>query len=202
VVRAAGAGAVLRVGLADRDAVRVRRGDVATVRFDAYPAETFAARVSEIAAAAAPGTGTYEVELALDARGRALASGLVGRAEIAVAGATRLALVPIESVVEADGDSGTVYVVTRDADGRTRASRVTVAIAFVRGAHAAVRAGLDGVASVVTDGAAYLEDGAAVVVAQSTPSRHPREGGGPGAGPDSRPRGNGDGTNAARRAAP
>jgi RND family efflux transporter MFP subunit len=177
VVRGAGAGAVLRVGLADRDAVRVRRGDAATVRFDAFPGETFAARVTEIAAAAAPGTGTYEVELALDARGRALASGLVGRAEIAVAGTARLALVPIEAVVEADGDSGTVYVVAAGADGRARARRVPVAIAFVRGAHAAVRAGLDGVASVVTDGAAYLEDGAAVVVATGTPPRQSREGG-------------------------
>jgi membrane fusion protein, multidrug efflux system len=168
VVRGATGGAVLRVGLADRDAVRVKRGDVATVRFDAFPGETFAARVSEIAAAAASGTGTYEVELALDARGRALASGLVGRAEIAVAGQARLALVPIEAIVEADGDSGTVYVVARDGAGRERARRVPVSIAFVRGAHAAVRAGLDGAASVVTDGAAYLEDGARVAVSPAT----------------------------------
>jgi multidrug efflux pump subunit AcrA (membrane-fusion protein) len=165
VVRATGSGTVLRVGLADRDAVRVRRGDAATVRFDAFPGESFAARVSEVAAAAAPGTGTYEVELAIDARGRALATGLVGRAEIAVAGQSRLALVPIEAIVEADGDSGSVYVVARDQAGRERARRVPVSIAFVRGGHAAVRAGLDGLTSVVTDGAAYLDDGAPVVIA-------------------------------------
>src|SRR5688572_778132 len=45
VLRGQGGGVVLRAGLADRDAVRVRRGDAATVRFDAYPGETFDARV-------------------------------------------------------------------------------------------------------------------------------------------------------------
>jgi len=164
VLRGQAGGTVLRAGLADRDAVRVRRGDAATVRFDAYPGETFDARVAQIAAAAAPGTGTYEVELALDARGRAIASGLVGRAEIAVAAPTDVRLVPIESVVEADGDSGWVYAIA-GTGAATRARRVPVAIAFVRGAQAAIRAGLDDVTAVVTDGAAYLEDGARVRVA-------------------------------------
>jgi hypothetical protein len=141
------------------------------------------------------------VELALDARGRALATGLVGRAEVAVAGQSRLALVPIEAIVEADGDSGSVYVVARDQAGRARARRVPVSIAFVRGGHAAVRVGggLDGVTSVVTDGAAYVEDGAPVVVAASSPIRHSRERGNPGPSLDPRVRG-GDVT--ARRAAP
>src|SRR5262249_7984151 len=51
-------GAVLRVGLPDRDVVRVRAGNPAAVRFDAYPDRVFAGRVREIAAAATPGTGT------------------------------------------------------------------------------------------------------------------------------------------------
>jgi membrane fusion protein, multidrug efflux system len=72
--------------------------------------------------------------------------------------------VPIEAVVEADGDSGTVYTIARGA-APPRARRVPVAIAFVRGAQAAVRAGLEGVTEVVTDGAAYLEDGAPVRIA-------------------------------------
>jgi hypothetical protein len=138
------------------------------VRFDAYPGETFDARVAEIGAAAHPVTGTYEVELAIDARGRALASGLVGRADIAVAAAGAVRLVPVEAVVEADGDSGSVYVV-RGTGAAARARRVAVSIAFVRGAHAAVRAGLDDVAEVITDGAPYLSDGARVVVAGRAP---------------------------------
>jgi hypothetical protein len=50
---------------------------------------------------------------------------------------------------------------------------VPVSIAFVRGGHAAVRAGLDGVTAVVTDGAAYLDDGAPVVVAAARGGARP-----------------------------
>jgi RND family efflux transporter MFP subunit len=58
-------GAVVRVGLADRDVVRVRRGDRASVRFDALPDREFAGVVAEIAAAADPLTGTYRVEVSI-----------------------------------------------------------------------------------------------------------------------------------------
>lgn len=151
-----GAGTVLRVGLADRDAVRVRRGDPATVRFDAFPGVEFAGRVTETAAAADPRTGTYEVEVAVDPAGRALAAGLIGRVEIRPSRAERVRLVPVEALLEGDGDRGVVY--TLAPDGRAR--RVPVEVAFLRGDRVAVRRGLEGVAEVVTDGAAYLEDGA------------------------------------------
>lgn len=151
-------GTVLRVGLPDRDAVRVRRGDAATVRFDAFPGAAFAGRVAEVAAAATRGTGTYEVEVAVDGGGRALASGLIGRVEIAPASRQALRLVPIEALLEADDDSATVYTLTPDG----RARRRPVRIAFLRGGQAAVSGGLDGVREVVTEGAAYLEDGAPV----------------------------------------
>ncbi|HEX7242499.1 MAG TPA: efflux RND transporter periplasmic adaptor subunit [Longimicrobiaceae bacterium] len=158
VMAARGAGTVLRVGLADRDAVRVRRGDPARVRFDAFPGEELAGRVAEVAAAATPGTGTYEVEVALDAGGRPLVSGLIGRAEITPSRTQRVRLVPVEAILEADEDSGAVYTLTPD--GR-RARRLPVSIAFLQGGRVAVSGGLEGVAEVVTDGAAYLDDGAA-----------------------------------------
>jgi RND family efflux transporter MFP subunit len=150
-----GAGTVLRVGLADRDAVRVRRGDAAVVRFDAFPGAELAGRVTETAAAADPRTGTYEVEVAVDPAGRALTAGLIGRVEIRPSRAERLRLVPVEAVLEGDEDRGVVY--TLGADGRAR--RVPIGIAFLQGGRAAVRSGLEGVGEVVTEGAAYLEDG-------------------------------------------
>jgi multidrug efflux pump subunit AcrA (membrane-fusion protein) len=109
--------------------------------------------------AAARGTGTYQAEVRIDAAGRTLASGLVGTVEVEPAAGPTLPLVPVEAVVEADGDSGTVFTVSDDG---TRARRRAVTIAFVRDGRAAVAAGLDGVDRVVTDGAAYLRDGAAV----------------------------------------
>jgi multidrug efflux system membrane fusion protein len=154
-------GQVLRVGVADRDAVRLKPGDAATVRFDAFPGEQFTGRVREVAPAADPMTGTYQVEVSVDGGGKPLASGLVGRVELRPAAGTEMALVPIQSILEADGTEATVY--TLAADGRT-ARRLAVTVGFIAGERVAVSGGLEGVRSVVTDGAAYLGDGAAVKV--------------------------------------
>ncbi len=148
-------GVVVRAGLADRDVIRVTRGDRAEVRFDALPARTFTGTVSEIAAAADPFTGTYRVEIAVPTAG-ALASGLVGHVTIRPTARRPVALVPIDALLEADGDVATVFVPS--ADG-LRAERRTVTIAFLAGDRAAIAGGLDGVRAVVTDGAAYLDDG-------------------------------------------
>lgn len=154
-------GQVLRVGVADRDAVRLKVGDAATVRFDAFPGDAFAGTVREVAPSADPRTGTYQVEVGVAAEGRALASGLVGRVEIRPAAGTEMALVPIQAILEADGPNATVYTVSAD---RRRARRLPVTVGFIQGERVAVSGGLDGVAAVVTDGAAYLGDGAAVKV--------------------------------------
>jgi RND family efflux transporter MFP subunit len=159
--RGAGRGNVLEIGLADRDAVSVQKGDPALARFDALPGREFAGRVTRIGAAADPVTGTYEVEIALDDAG-ALAAGLVGRAEIRPARGAPATLIPIEAVLEADGADATVY--TFSADGK-RAERRRVTIAFIEGSRVAVSGGLEGASRVLTDGAAYLDDGAAVRVA-------------------------------------
>jgi RND family efflux transporter MFP subunit len=154
-------GAVVRVGLADRDAVRVRHGDPAVVHFDALEGREFTGHVTEIAAAAEPGTGTYGVEIALpEAAG--LASGLVGQVEIRPSTGRTATLVPIEAVLEADGNQATVFALSGDG---SRAERRRVIIAFLAGDRVAIDRGLEGVTAVITDGAAYLNDGAAVRVA-------------------------------------
>jgi RND family efflux transporter MFP subunit len=153
-------GSVVRVALADRDVVRIRRGDTAVVRFDAYPEREWSGTVTEIAAAAEPGTGTYRVEIALpDAAG--LVAGMVGQVEITPASGLRAAVVPIEALLEADGDEATVYALS--ADG-ARAERRRVTVAWLAGERVAVTSGLEGVTQVLTDGAAYVENGAAVKV--------------------------------------
>lgn len=153
-------GSVVRIGLADRDLVRIRRGEAAVVWFDAYPGREWRGTVTEIAAAAEPGTGTYRVEIALpEAAG--LVAGMVGRVEVKPASGLRAAVVPIEAILEADGDEATVYALS--ADG-ARAERRRVTVAWLAGDRVAVTSGLDGVTSVLTDGAAYVENGDAVRV--------------------------------------
>jgi RND family efflux transporter MFP subunit len=153
-------GQVMRVWLADRDVVRIRRGDRAVAQFDAFPGQAFEGEVREIAAAADPMTGTFKVEIALPIS-VGPGSGLVGSVEIRPTAQAAVALVPAEAVLEADGSRGVVYTV--DADRRT-AHRRAVTVAYLAGARIAIAAGLEGVRDVVTDGAAYLDDGRAVEV--------------------------------------
>ncbi len=153
-------GVVLRAALADRDVVRLQRGDRAAVHFDALPDEVLQGTVTEIAAAADPLTGTYRVEVTLPRAAR-LTSGLVGQVDIDPRADRPFSLVPIDAVLEADGSRATVF--TLSADG-THAERRAVRIAFLAGDRVAVVSGLEGARSVVTDGAAYLDDGSAVKV--------------------------------------
>ncbi|MBX9929669.1 MAG: efflux RND transporter periplasmic adaptor subunit [Gemmatimonadaceae bacterium] len=162
-------GSVLRVGVADRDAVRVRVGDAATVRFDALPEKTFRGRVSQVAASADPRSGTYTVEVTLDGVAT-LPSGLVGRVTIAarcaaacVAGAASdVAAIPADALIEGDGTRGAVF--TLDASG-TRVRRVAVELVGLRGDQVLVR-GLAAGARVVSAGATALTDSAKVEVAK------------------------------------
>lgn len=148
-------GAVLRVGLADRDVVRVAKGDSALVRFDAVADRAFRGWVTEIGAAAAPGMGTYAVEILL-AGADALVAGMVGRAEIFPSERIPTAVVPVEAVLEADGDRATVFVLADDGE---RALRREVTVAFLDDGRVAVPQGLEGVEAVVSEGAAWLMDG-------------------------------------------
>jgi len=158
-------GAVLRVGLADRDAVRVRDGDLAVVTFDAFPNREFRGRVRQVGASADARTGTYAVEVAV-VGGESLPSGLVGRVVIGTRPAAGdingpgVVAIPAEALVQGAGDAGVVFVF--DAASR-RALRRQVTLAGVEGEHVLVR-GLSEGTRVVTAVSAWLKDSARVEV--------------------------------------
>ncbi len=159
VFSGAGLGQVVRAGIADRDVVHLSVGDAAAVTFDAFPGRTWAGRVTRIGAAAAPGAGTYEVEVRLSesvrvAEGAALASGLVADVTLTPAHAQRVKWVPVAALVEGDGEHAGVW--TLGPDGR--AVRHAVRLAFIDGDRAAVTAGLEGVGRIVVEGAPFLTE--------------------------------------------
>ena len=152
---------VIRIGLADRDWTRLSLGDEASVWLDAFPGDTLKATVSEIAEAADPFTGTFAVELRIDAGNRRLASGLVARLRINPSRKEQLGLLPIEAVTTADRTTATLF--TLNTDGKTVASR-TVTVAHILPDQVAIRTEGEPLHAVVTEGASYLRDGEAVTV--------------------------------------
>jgi membrane fusion protein, multidrug efflux system len=158
VIGSASQGSIVRAGITDRDAVRIRLGDPATVTLSAYPDQQFPGVVSKVPAAANPMTGTYAVEVRLT-QAPAMATGLIGRVTIRPRGAVGARMIPIESLVEADGNKAVVYTIENDV-----ARRRDVSIAAIDERHVAVTAGLDDVSQVVTAGGVYLTDGAKVKV--------------------------------------
>lgn len=158
VVRFAGtaAGSVFRAGLTDRDAIAVSVGDAAEVTLDAVPGRVLRGRVIERAAAPSPVTGTYAVEVAVDGV-TDLPRGLAGTVTIARRVGDTVRVVPIAAIVEANRERGVVYAVNG-----TIAERRDITIAFLSGNRVAIAGGLDGVSKVVTEGAAYLNNGETV----------------------------------------
>lgn len=160
-------GWVMRVGLADKDVVKLRLGSPAAVTFDAFPDEPVEARVTEIADAADPVSGTFEVELRIDDPAGRLKAGMIGAADITPTQADSLFFVPTGAIVEGDGQYGVVYALRDDpaaaqADTASvrRVDRRQVRIERLLGDEVAVRSGLEGVDRVVVRGGAYLQDNA------------------------------------------
>ena len=148
-------GRMVRVGLPEREAVRVREGQAAEIAFDALPDRTFAGRVMQRGAATDPRTGAVMIEVSV--RGAdAMPTGAVARVRIAVPSSASMLLVPVEALLEADGDSATVFV-----EREGWAFRRRVRVHSLVGARVAVQ-GLDAGARVIGNGAAYLTDSAAV----------------------------------------
>lgn len=164
VVGATGAGWIVRTSLADRDVVRVDVGDSASVTFDAFPGRRFAGRVTRVGSSADPLTGTFEIEVEVEPDGARFARGLVAKVSLPIGDGTGTAgqtVVPVSAIVEADGDSATVYVLDA-AQGVARRRQVTVG--SIVGHRVVVVAGLAEGEQVITDGAAWLTDGRPVRV--------------------------------------
>jgi len=147
-------GWVVRASLADRDVVRIRAGDAAEVTLDAYPGRRFAAKVVEVAAAADPQTGTYEMKVSVEPAGARFVQGLVAKVTVADPEAENVAVVPVTSLLEADGGLATVFVIARGNVAR----KVSVRTGRLLGERIEVVAGLDLGDQVVTEGAAWLDD--------------------------------------------
>lgn len=155
-------GWIVRVGLADKDAVRTRLGDAARIEFDAWPGRVFAGRVSNVASAADAATGTFTVELQLEEGDASFVQGLVAKVTLNPKNGPQGLIIPIQSLLEANDREAGVFVF----DPSTRiVHRVNIEIGRMSGSQVEVLGGLTAASQVVTDGAAFLENGERVRLA-------------------------------------
>lgn len=157
-----GKGWIVHTGFSDRDIVKINTGDSAVVSIDAWPDHVFKAVVSQIDEAANPQTGTYEIELRLNETVLKLASGFIANVEVYPARKTICWLVPVESLVEADGQTGFIYAVSSSGTAR----KILVTIATLIGTKAALTNGADTIRQVIGGGASYLNDGMPVEISK------------------------------------
>ena len=150
---------ILRVNVTDREIVQLQEGTSATVTFDAYPGKTFVGEVDKLGAQADPRTGTYTVEIAVNAQGQRLLSGLIGEVTMEAGNRQSLLRIPIDALVRGDGDRAEIFVVE---ERKARLKRVH--IFTIEGETLLVQKGLSAAENVIISGVGYLSDGQAVRV--------------------------------------
>ncbi len=149
-------GMVLTVGLSDKDIVKLRLGDPAMVRLDAYPGKMARAEVNELAAEAHPVAGTFDVELRIVEFPYELKAGFFAKAEILPSQQEEYIKVPMHALVEGLDNEVAVFTVSEE-----KAKRTIVSPQFIGDDFFTVEVSQLQSKQVITDGAAYLRDGEA-----------------------------------------
>ncbi len=154
-----GKGWKTKVGVTDKDIIKLKLGDVAKATFDAYPGVEFEAVINEVGEFANPYNGTYEVELVISPNERKLVSGFVAKIEIYPSDKNAYLMVPYDALVEANNIDAFIYTVEE-----SRAKRLPVKIKHITQEFAAVDSEDKNISEVVIDGSAYLSNNALVQV--------------------------------------
>jgi RND family efflux transporter MFP subunit len=146
-------GAVVRAALSDRDVVGLEVGRGAVASIDALGDEVFTAKVSQIAAAASAGSGTFEVELRLDSAPKDVRNGMTAKLEI-----QRIlhpgSLIPVAALTPGEAELASVVAIDNGV-----ARRWSVHVSFFEETEVALEESLPGVTRVATEGAPGLTNG-------------------------------------------
>ncbi|MGI9273404.1 MAG: efflux RND transporter periplasmic adaptor subunit [Endozoicomonas sp.] len=154
-------GWVIRTGITDAEIVRVAEGDRATVIFDAWPGESFTGTLTKLAVLADERTGTFEVEITLPAAFDKLRAGFIGKVTITPSSTSKVALIPVEAIIQSDTATAEVFVYFPDS---ASVKKRHIQLNFLLPGMIASRTGLEENDLVVTTGAGFLKDGDTVRV--------------------------------------
>jgi RND family efflux transporter MFP subunit len=152
---------IVKVGLADKEIVKLKIGDQAVVNLDAYPNESFTAKISQIAQTINPSSGTYEVELEMIANGKKLISGFVAKALIHPSSINSSLVIPFSALVEANGSKAFAFAYNSN---NGVVYKKPIKIGKIIGDKIEVIGGLELKEQVVTLGSGFISDGEKVTL--------------------------------------
>lgn len=144
---------VVRIGLADKDVIKIKLSDTASVAFDAVPNELIKGIVTEIAGSANATTGLYNVELTLEGFLEDLKNGFIGKVELYPGTDSKKYKIPIDALVEGNGTIGKVFI---SENGLTAIEKEVEVSYFGKDYMVVDTENLPLNASVVIEGAAYI----------------------------------------------
>lgn len=154
-------GWLVRAGLADADAARIRIGDRVTVTHAGPESGPVAGRVTHISESADATTRTTPVEIQLEEVPRGVRSGVVVVATIQPGAVAARPVVPAAVLVEGEARTASVFLL--DEAART-VKRVAVEIETIEGDNVYLRTALPRGQRIVSGGAEYLRDGSEVTL--------------------------------------
>ncbi|MBW2621820.1 MAG: efflux RND transporter periplasmic adaptor subunit [Deltaproteobacteria bacterium] len=149
----------VKINLTEQDYIRIKRGDRAVVRVDAYPSLIFKGRIDRIAVTSDPRTNTFAVEVLLDNPDLVLKSGFSARVSLATRPLVNVILIPQSAILFRENGAD-VYVI----DGNRKAVKKSVILGITIGDDIQVIDGLSPDDRLVVKGQNYLKIGARVSV--------------------------------------
>lgn len=149
----------LKVQLADKDLVKLQKGDTAMIRFSVYPDKEFHAVVNSLGAFADPYSGTIEVELKMCGDESYFISGLLGKASIYPHHYTNVYLIPPTAVFDVSGRKGFVYQIV---EGKPK--RMEVKIDDLTDSVMVITQGLQDKPEIIVKGTSYVKKDSEVKV--------------------------------------
>lgn len=145
---------ILQIGVADKDVIKIKLKDTASIVFDALPHNKIAAHVTEVASSANPSTGLYNVELTLNEFHNDLKNGFVGKVELYPTIDSKKYKIPIDALVEGKGAMGRIFITN---NASTVIEKEVQILNFGNNFMIIDTLNLPKNASVITEGAAYLK---------------------------------------------
>ena len=156
---------VLRTYVAERFVSKIRLGLKAEIGLDAYPGQSFLARVTELSPVLDPASRTMEIRLELPGQDTRLKAGMFAKVKVITAEKDGIVKIPANAVVKRFGESYVFSVMPDPSDpARFVARRSMVTTGILIDDQQEIQSGLSAAEEIVVRGQSLLEDGSRVKV--------------------------------------